>query len=295
LYLFADILLKETGEPYRGRQRYHSAVCWKRVAIALQWSILLYAVFPILFPLASVVTTLDPFSHTILVYLRNNDICDGGRSCIYFLSALYTTTKVILTFAVTTEGCRSSSIILSMLVYWLEMQMKCLRQIGSLCLSNRIEDQYLFLRMYSELQISYKTCKQGIGILMGILMSGGFVVFVTCNVLVIKGYHIVPLSVYVGLALTSVLCGFFIYLLLPVGIEVFRNTDELLRQRKNWFERSQSVDTKARACIKKMYAAMQPQTVNCSSFLTLRKESDSGYFFQIFLKTVDGTFLPYFE
>jgi len=151
--LFSDALLKEREELYRGRQRNHSAACWKSFSIALQGSILIFAVFPILFPLIAVITKLDPFSHTILVFLQNKEICNGSQYCICLLSVLYTITKVLLIFSMTADGCRSSSIILSMLVYWLETQMKCLRQIGSLSSSTNIVDQQLFLRMYSELQI----------------------------------------------------------------------------------------------------------------------------------------------
>lgn len=218
------------------------------------------------------------------------------------------TLECLCTIICLTETCRFLALHLTVVQYWLEMEVTCLELIQRIPSSNGDND-HLFFKWYSAHQIADQSFWAPLCTLVAILMGDGFAVFVVCNVGTVKGFSILPLEVYWILPLVSLISTFFTSFLLPFGIETWVKSKQIINWRRNGNMVFDALQRKAkekqekivsRRCIgwsskilRRKYVAIRPIGLSCGSFFPLKRGAESTYFYWIVWQTADRVLLPF--
>ncbi|CAL8135275.1 unnamed protein product [Orchesella dallaii] len=188
------------------------------------------------------------------------------------------------------ECCRFNAIYFPTFFYLLELQTRCLDALKSLPLNKGLDVK--FFKWYNALRIAEQSYKGPMSSMIGILMANGFVIFTVCNVVTIKGFHILPLEVYWFAPTVSILCAFFVYFLLPLAIESHKRSQQLIWTRASMtYMNTVGAEARKRKWIRKQFRALRPVTFHCGSMMALEVGVDREYFAGIFFRTVDGIML----
>ncbi|CAL8135277.1 unnamed protein product [Orchesella dallaii] len=169
-----------------------------------------------------------------------------------------------------------------------ELQTQYLAALQRLPLGVRLD--VIFFKWYNAFRVADQSYKGPISSMIGILMGNGFLIFAVCNVVTIKGFHILPLEVYWFAPTVSLLCAFFVYFLLPLAIESNKRSQQLIWTRAS-MTYMDTVGSRKRKWIQKQLRALRPVTFHCGSMMALEVGVDREYFAGIFFRTVDGILL----
>ncbi|CAL8135273.1 unnamed protein product [Orchesella dallaii] len=261
--------------PHLNTPNYHLDVYWKWISEGLKLTVVTFFGIMFTFPIAIIAMHVDPFIFTFPLLFPDVSV--------HRLILLRFTVIQIWVF----ECCRFNAIYFPTFFYMLELQTRCLDALKSLPLNKGLDVK--FFKWYSALRIADQSYKGPMSSMIGILMANGFVIFTVCNVVTIKGFHILPLEVYWFAPTVSVLCAFFIYFLLPIAIESHKRSQQLIWARASAY--MGTVGPLERKLIRKKSRALRPVTFHCGPLMALEIGVDREYFAGIFLRTVDGLLL----
>lgn len=277
---------------YTTGQQFHSPTYWNNISIGLQLSVVVFAFIPPLLVPAGIYVKVDPFAYVfpkiLPASISNNSI---------ILIAL----RIIASMICTIEACRFYSILLPFTAYWLELLLSSLEILNQIPYGR--SHHVSFLKWYSTLQISVQTIEKTLNMILGVMMGTGFIIFVGSNIGTVRAYNILPLIVYWLLPTVSLLCIFFIFLLLSLAAEshtlTFRITKRRIRECKLSFGYGKNnlfkvPLTKEIRSIMKRYDAVKPLGISCAGLYPMKRGSDVTFFYLAFLRSVDGMLLPFF-
>lgn len=277
---------------------------WIRLAYGLKIFVWIMALVPLVVVPGGIYLRIDPFSFTFQKLLPASSICvKNTESCTSILKILVVLLRIFCATICVVEACRFFPLYFLQLLYHLELRLKAVEILNRLVPGPVLDSECnvlryrRFLNCYSLLELSENILEGTISTLVAILMGDGFVIFVVCNLATIRCFNILPLLIYWLMPTVSLVCLFFVFCLLQITVgssSEYANVIEKVRK-------SFSVDKKELRnslnikIIKRKIRNLKPVYASCGRFYKLRRGTETDFYFQVFVRTVDGILLPIWQ
>ncbi len=214
--------------------------------------------------------------------------CTSIIRCIAFIF------RVMCAIICVAEACRFFAILFCMLIYTLELVVRCIEVISNVHLKRKsVCNSQSFSKWYSALQIAHKVLYPSLCSLFALILGDGFIIILFCNIATIRAYAILPIEVYWLMPTVSILFSFFVAFALPFAVRVYKASEKMVLSRKVELSYHWHLVTAAKRKLEKREtASMRPILISCGGFFDLEKGAESTYFNLIFARTVDGLLIP---
>lgn len=243
---------------------------WRRVSLTL----ILYTkgllLISLLFPLVGVYLELDPFRFSIPAIFP----------VFPELKLTFTMIRLFLTIACVNEACRFLAFYLPLAIYFIELIFSSLESLHRIL----VDDYTNFLKGHRLLQFKLNRFHGAVSEIVGSLMGCGFFIFVISNVISIKCYRMLPLSVYIIFPFCSSLVCLVVYVCLPFTVFIAENSRENIRVRQAHFLRASN---KNLSSLRREFHSVRPIIFRCASFYPLNKGTEAHFYFYVLLRTAD--------
>lgn len=269
---------------------------WRMTSYAIKFAVQELAIIPFILTPGLFFVGLDPFRYTFKKIISASRICDSTSSstCNATVHLVLFFFRLICSTICNFEACRFFALLFSMLIYILELIVRCIDELSLAHLTRESKNDTLsFSKWYTALRIAHKVLYPPLCRLLALIMGVGFTIILSCNIATIRAYTILPIEVYWLMPLVAVMFSFFEAFALPYAVKVYKSSEEMLHTRKVVLSYHRKMLTTARRKLdKRETAAIRPIVVSCGGFFDLEIGAESSYFDLIFVRTVDGLLIP---
>lgn len=194
------------------------------------------------------------------------------------------------------EGCRFCAICFHTLLYLFERQIHCLYVLNWFPHKKDSDYGFVYCRWYTVLRVADRLCNEEFCSVMCVAMGSGFTLWVGVNVISLKCYNILPLSVYWLMPTLSIV----IFILTAVGLSAVVNVraeseTQLFKTKILIANRMQVIRVVERKFNSRKLKSMRPISLKCGSLYSLTRDNQITFFYDVVLRTVDGCMLPIFQ
>lgn len=237
------------------------------------------AVVPFTLTPLGLLTCMDPFSYTFHKILNLCVSTDVGSNYTFVLNVTLLILRVLCTVICVTEACRFFSLFYCVAMYIFELEIRYVEHIYKLVYQySNFGKGIHILKWYKSLQIAHQTLQSSFSLLVACILGDGFVIIVACNLATLRAYNLLPIEVYWLMPMVAVVTALFVAFVLSFAIKINERTSKSIRMKKS--NENQKV--------RKQYAAIRPVVFSCRGLFHLKRGTESGYFYWVFLRTIDG-------
>ncbi|CAL8135249.1 unnamed protein product [Orchesella dallaii] len=229
---------------------------------------------------------LDPFYVTFPWLVPISSTCLSSSLCKFTYDFTIWVVRFVVSL-ITTTVTRCFAMLSTTFTYMFEIKSRCLDTFQRL--SFGIEMDLKMLKWYQALQIANVGFKNQYSWIFAICMGDGFVTCVVCNVVSIKRFDL-PIAVYWLAPAVSVMCGFFMFVFLPVAIESGVKSQKFIRDRSNHIPLNND-GVYHKTLVRRRLKALRPVPFYCGSIMPFEFGMDRMFFVGVFLRTIDAFLL----
>jgi len=262
---------------------------WEKIGLLLSATIAVFALLPLILPPPAVFIDLDPFVCTFYRLIPIDVVCCNNNICVVLGNVFIVIFRLISSFVCVMEAAQFCSIIVSFIAFMLELLARCLDDLQHIPSGSMSE----FVTNYQALQLVNQFTNQPISPTIALMMGIGFVMFVVSNIATIRFFQKIPIHVYWLAPTISVICAFLVLFLLPLVVDVHRQSSKMLRNRMKVVQTCRCVRVWKKVRVLQI-KSLRPIVYSCGSIVKLGPGVERMYFYGIVLRTLDGLLLPIF-
>lgn len=264
------------------------------MAFALKLLVTSYKLITVLFTPGILLTQLDPMAFTLPNIFCNGNLSTCNESWFWGILTL----RIYIMSVTCYEACRYFPLFFSTCLYYFEGQIYALHMLSKMRIEADRQVGFKTLRWYNCIRISHQFSVRAWSSLAGITIAGGFVIFVTVNVVSLKCYNILPPMFYWMMPLNSGIAFLVSMILLTTLVRSKDDSEKVLKALK--FEADYMVVGKGnvssvnRKLVGRKLKACRVVQLRFFTLFPINREYKVSFFYDVFLRTVDGMMLPIF-
>ncbi len=285
--------------PSNNCENIQNKLFWETISRLMQFLTIIFAFIPFLLVPAAIYSTVDPFVLTVPLFFPINVLSMPTVKWFIISIRLYLATVCAM------EACRFYGIFFPAILQLLEYQLRCIHMsfIHTFPFVQTPLYGLTFFKWYNMCRVANRISVDTWCSLLAILQGVGFFIFVTCNIASFKLYGIMPLQIYWLMPLVSFACAIIHYYFLPLIIHVRIDSEQNLSVRKHqlylYCYQPSSGNNIGGFALKgffdrkfyfKKLISFRPMGFSCGPFFEI-SNIKSQYFYDIFLRSVDGILL----
>lgn len=223
-------------------------------------------------------------------------VCEYEKNCSLYAEWLVLVLRCGFGYIALFEGCRFCAIFFPTILYLFERQMHCLYVLG--LFHQRLDSIYglVHFRWYTTLKVADRLCNEAFCWVMCVAIGSGFTLWVGVNVISLKCYNILPLSVYWLMPTISVVILILAAVVLSTVVKIRDNSkSQLFRVKVLLTSKVQLSRMMSSKLITRKLRSLKPISMKCGQLFPLTQDSKVRFFYDVVLRTVDGCMLPIFQ
>lgn len=266
---------------------------WTMISELLKGIIATFCGIPFILTPGTLLQDMDPF-----IYTFPKLFCENPAKCPDHIIWSIHVSRWILGYIAIFEACRFYAVFFPTLLFIFERQMHCLYVLGNMPPKSDHLYTLEYFRWYAALRVADRTNNDGICGIAGVTMGAGFTVWVGVNVITLKCYNILPIAVYWLMPTVSVIILVLSGVLLSTVVKSRVESEAQLFSVKlllaSGHKTRPEINIKRKIILKRLRSC-RPLIVKCGQFFPLREEIKITFFYDVFMRTIDGSMMPFFE